>query len=260
MTWLLLLVLLTNPGDSPLVGMWDGELEMSEYELRQAGLIPDHLNVTFRRTWRQTYRADGRYRFDGNVLLTYGKPSSEMSFAIEETGAWTETGNVVTETADDYRLDNETAVEALLSRHSELEELLVVALGHSKSYSIHGTPNDDTVELSFPELRRVIALTPFPPRHPLEVEGDVRPPVKLRTDQPHYTEEARKARISGVVVVRAVISTDGRVTSVEIVQSLDEGLDRAAADAIRGWIFEPATLDGHPVPVYHNLSVNFQLQ
>jgi outer membrane biosynthesis protein TonB len=37
------------------------------------------------------------------------------------------------------------------------------------------------------------------------------------------------------------------------------GLDVAALDAIRQWKFKPGTLNGNPVPVYYNLTVNFRL-
>jgi protein TonB len=38
------------------------------------------------------------------------------------------------------------------------------------------------------------------------------------------------------------------------------GLDQAAAEAIKSWKFKPATLNGKPVAVYYNLTVNFTLQ
>jgi periplasmic protein TonB len=85
-------------------------------------------------------------------------------------------------------------------------------------------------------------------------------PNKISAPQPQYTEIARKARIQGVVIVQAIINKQGNVTDVKVLKGLPMGLDQAAVDAIRKWKFEPATLNGKPVDVYYNLTVNFTLQ
>jgi protein TonB len=92
------------------------------------------------------------------------------------------------------------------------------------------------------------------------VGGDVKPPEKISAPQPQYTEIARKARIQGVVIVQAIIDKQGVVTNVKVLKPLPMGLDQAAAEAIKSWKFKPATLNGKPVAVYYNLTVNFTLQ
>ena len=47
---------------------------------------------------------------------------------------------------------------------------------------------------------------------------------------------------------------------IQILESDDERLSAAAAEAIRQWRFEPALCDGNPVSVYYNLTVNFRLE
>lgn len=101
---------------------------------------------------------------------------------------------------------------------------------------------------------------PVEPTGPIRVGGDVAPPKKLFSPQPQYTEIARKARITGVVIVEAIIDKSGSVTNVKVLKGLPMGLDQAAVDAIKKWKFEPATLNGKPVAVIYNLTVNFQLQ
>ena len=101
---------------------------------------------------------------------------------------------------------------------------------------------------------------PVEPTGPIRVGGDVAPPNKLFSPQPQYTEIARKARITGVVIVEAIIDKSGSVTNVKVLKGLPMGLDQAAVDAIKKWRFEPATLNGKPVAVIYNLTVNFQLQ
>lgn len=91
------------------------------------------------------------------------------------------------------------------------------------------------------------------------VEGDVEKPVRLGGNVPTYPEQARKERIEGRVVVRAVIDREGNVATTEVVEAEREDLGAAAAEAIRTWTFEPATLEGEPVPVYYHLTVNFRL-
>lgn len=95
---------------------------------------------------------------------------------------------------------------------------------------------------------------------PRKVEGDVVAPRVVHKVQPQYPEEARKEKVTGAVILQAIIDTEGRVTDVEILQSVREDIDAAAGDAIRQWQFEPATLEGEPVAVYYNLTVNFRLK
>ncbi len=95
---------------------------------------------------------------------------------------------------------------------------------------------------------------------PIQVGGDVRPPEKISAPQPQYTEIARKARIQGVVIVQAIIDKQGSVTNVKVLKGLPMGLEEAAVDAIKQWKFKPAMLNGRPVTVYYNLTVNFKLQ
>jgi TonB family protein len=95
---------------------------------------------------------------------------------------------------------------------------------------------------------------------PLRVGGDVRAPVVMEKVEPVYTEEARKARIKGIVIVEAVIGRDGLVKNASVLKPLPFGLDQAAVDAVKQWKFKPGTLDGKPVDVIFNLTVNFRLE
>ncbi|MBZ0110841.1 MAG: energy transducer TonB [Thermoanaerobaculia bacterium] len=95
---------------------------------------------------------------------------------------------------------------------------------------------------------------------PLNLEGDVVAPVRIFAPTPMYTEEARIARVQGVVIVQATIDCEGSVTSVVVQQGLPMGLSEATVEAVRRWRFEPATLNGVPVSVYYNLTINFRIQ
>jgi protein TonB len=95
---------------------------------------------------------------------------------------------------------------------------------------------------------------------PLRVAGNVKAPVLVLKVVPLYTEAARIARIRGIVIIEAVIDREGNVTDARILRALPMGLDQAALQAIRQWRFRPGTLNGKPVPVIYNVTVNFELQ
>ncbi|HEX6083094.1 MAG TPA: energy transducer TonB [Thermoanaerobaculia bacterium] len=95
---------------------------------------------------------------------------------------------------------------------------------------------------------------------PVRVGGNVKAPVAVTRVDPLYTESARRARIQGLVIIEAVIDRQGNVTEARVLKPLPLGLDTAALEAVKRWKFRPGTLNGQPVPVYYNLTVNFQLQ
>ena len=119
-------------------------------------------------------------------------------------------------------------------------------------------------ELEIPDVDDlVIAVPEAPPpvdTGPIFVTGDVQKPVKISDVQPQYTEIARKARIQGVVILQTIINKEGNITDVKVLKGLPMGLTEAAVAAVEQWRYEPATLNGKPVAVYFNLTVNFQLQ
>jgi protein TonB len=94
---------------------------------------------------------------------------------------------------------------------------------------------------------------------PLRVGGDVKAPVAISRVEPKYTDTARKSRVTGVVVVEAIIDSNGRVDRVKVLKGLPMGLSEAAENAVRQWRFKPATLNGQPVDVIFSLTVNFTL-
>jgi TonB family protein len=78
--------------------------------------------------------------------------------------------------------------------------------------------------------------------------------------QPVYSEKARRDRISGIVILQAIIDRDGSVSGVHVLKGLSDDLDQSASDAVRQWRFAPATKDGQPVSVIFNMTVQFRLR
>jgi TonB family protein len=91
------------------------------------------------------------------------------------------------------------------------------------------------------------------------VGGGVSAPRALNTPDPDYSEEARKAKYQGTVVLWLVVDPGGRPRDVKVARSLGMGLDQKAIEAVRKWTFEPAMKDGKPVAVQINVEVNFRL-
>lgn len=100
---------------------------------------------------------------------------------------------------------------------------------------------------------------PVPEEEALRVSGSVTRPQLLFRSRPEYTIEARKARLQGTVICEAVIDRDGCVQQARVLKGLPMGLDQAALDAIKQWVFLPARLDGKPVAVFYVLTTNFQI-
>jgi protein TonB len=94
---------------------------------------------------------------------------------------------------------------------------------------------------------------------PYRVGGGVQAPRPLETPDPEYSEEARKAKYQGVVVLWLVVGPDGRPKNIKVERPLGMGLDQKAVEAVQHWKFEPATKDGKPVAVQINVEVNFRL-
>jgi protein TonB len=91
------------------------------------------------------------------------------------------------------------------------------------------------------------------------VGGGVSAPRLIEKTEPEYSEEGRKTKTQGTVVVECVVGPDGRVHSTRVVKSLGMGLDEKALEALRYWKFEPSRKDGQPVSVLVNVEVNFRL-
>lgn len=89
--------------------------------------------------------------------------------------------------------------------------------------------------------------------------GGVTAPVVVRKVEPEYSEEARKARATGTVLVFVEIGPDGRVHNARIARGVGLGLDEKAVESVSQWVFRPGTKDGRPVTVSAQIEVAFHL-
>jgi protein TonB len=91
------------------------------------------------------------------------------------------------------------------------------------------------------------------------IGGGVSPPQVLYEPEPEFSEEARKAKVAGIVTVYLQVDTTGTPRNVRVVRGIGMGLDEKALDAVRHYKFKPAMENGKPVVVEMNVEVNFQI-
>jgi protein TonB len=89
------------------------------------------------------------------------------------------------------------------------------------------------------------------------VAGAVKPPKVLYTADPEYSSSLPRG--TGVVLIGLVVTEQGTLENVRVLNSSDERLDKAALDAARSYRFAPTTLDGKPVAVKLQVDIPFSI-
>ncbi len=89
--------------------------------------------------------------------------------------------------------------------------------------------------------------------------GNVTAPVPTYKPTPPYSEEARKAKVQGTVLLGVLVDAQGNVSDVRLLKPLSKGLDEKAIETVRTWKFRPATREGVAVPVRFKIEVAFRL-
>ena len=97
------------------------------------------------------------------------------------------------------------------------------------------------------------------PSNVVRVGGDIKAPTKIKDVRPVYPVEAMRAKVTGMVIIEALIGPDGAVQQAQVLRSIPL-LDQAALDAVRQWQFTPTLLNGVPTPVIMTVTVNFTVQ
>ncbi len=94
---------------------------------------------------------------------------------------------------------------------------------------------------------------------PRRVGGGVSAPILIKQVDADFSEEARKAKFSGVVIVNLWVGPDGVPSHVHVLRPTGMGLDQKAVEAVQQYRFKPAMENGKPVTVEMNVEVNFQI-
>ncbi len=116
---------------------------------------------------------------------------------------------------------------------------------------------------SVPPMQPRVEPPPGPqrPGPPPAQVAPVTPPVAVETPAPRYPPSALRRGVSGEVLLRVTVDTQGRPADIELIQSSgSRDLDRAATAAARRWRFRPALRDGVAVEGAVNVPIVFDSQ
>jgi protein TonB len=94
---------------------------------------------------------------------------------------------------------------------------------------------------------------------PRRIGGGVSAPQVIYQVEPEFSEEARKAKVAGNVLVNLWVDTNGLPSHVHVIRGVGMGLDEKAVEAVKQYKFKPAMENGKPVLVELNIEVNFQI-
>jgi protein TonB len=98
---------------------------------------------------------------------------------------------------------------------------------------------------------------PRPPHTPIRIAA-IEPSKLIVKVNPAYPELARRARVSGTVVLEALIDEEGNVSSAKVLSGHSLLVD-AAVEAVKHWKYSPTVLNGEPVPILATVTVVFRL-
>ena len=91
------------------------------------------------------------------------------------------------------------------------------------------------------------------------VGGDVSAPVLIAKYEPEFSEEARRAKFSGTVLLSVVVDENGIPRNIRVIRSVGLGLDQKAIEAVERWRFRPGHKHGKAVAVQAAVEVSFRL-
>jgi TonB family protein len=97
-----------------------------------------------------------------------------------------------------------------------------------------------------------------PPR-PNQQRNYDKPPVATYAPEAEFSDEARRAKIQGVVIVSVLVNEEGLPIAPRVEKSLGHGLDEKALECVRKYRFKPAMKDGVPVAAWVSIEINFRL-
>lgn len=93
----------------------------------------------------------------------------------------------------------------------------------------------------------------------VKIGPGVTPPRPINSVEAEFSDEARRKKIQGIVLISMIVDKNGLPANPQVVKAIGHGLDEKALDAVRLYRFQPAMRDGQPVAVRITVEVNFRL-
>lgn len=229
----------TLQGNAP-IGPWtlDGQIEVEDIHLQGARLVIKGRRI--HRTLDTQSNLEDRLKTLGN---SNDKKQKELKKELLHLTAEIDI-ELPGEEPDEK--DVTSAIHAVFLTNSESMIDIVPSYWHAYFAKQEGKP------FSLPDQKKE-SVSYF------KVGGGVSPPRLVTQPDPEYSEEARKAKYQGTVVLFMIVNASGAPTKLQIVRPVGLGLDEKAVAAVSTWKFTPAQKDGEPVPVAINVEVSFRL-
>jgi protein TonB len=118
------------------------------------------------------------------------------------------------------------------------------------------TPNADPKALAV--IGNAPVAVPKASSQVLKVSQGVSEGLILKKVQPRYPSQALQMRMEGSVQLQATIGKDGSISNLKIMSG-DALLARSAQDAVKQWKYKPYYLNGEPVEIQTQITINFKL-
>ena len=144
---------------------------------------------------------------------------------------------------------------------------LVVAVPHDASkkrpdtFVLELTKDEEAKVTTTPEGVRMLRLAPDTVPQETgarEVSSGIMAGQILSKVTPVYPQEAKDGKISGSVVMKALIGKDGTIRDLQVLSGPNE-LQRSAVDAVKQWVYRPYLLNGEPTEVETTITVTYTL-
>jgi TonB family protein len=131
-----------------------------------------------------------------------------------------------------------------------------------------GTPRSAATPIPKPANSPECKSVKEPAKAPMFVDGayivgigGIGYPKCVACPDPSYSDQARSAKVSGIVVLHLIVTPAGLATNIQVERSLGYGLDENAVEAVRNWQFQAAVgPDDKPVPVWTDVEVKFRIK
>ncbi len=197
-----------------------------------------------------------------NAPLVIPKPTPEQIAPPDASKKGAHQGGVVQAASVEAELDD--GLIRSISTDSSTPAKVASPLGNSntkpteKDASANTPPQVAMVTSPDQSLHGILVGNTALPRLSPPVSQGVVPLVLEHKVIPTYPSDARTMRLAGTVVLRAIVSEEGRISQVEPVSG-EPILARAAMEAVRQWRYRPALLNGKPTPIETNITLNFKL-
>jgi len=161
------------------------------------------------------------------------------------------------------RLGVENGADAIAwGRVSQIEKDITIDLSLSEARSGKVLYSLQYQQSRTPQFEAMFPAESDPSRRVFYFSGfdGVATPKAIYSPPPDYTDEARRRKLNGTVLLSGVITVKGKVEQVRVVQSLEPSLDQASIDIMRAWKVSPAKdAFGSPVPVRAPIETTFRL-